>query len=251
MKTKQKLMNWQDRKQMYNEEYLKRQFVPGHPYEETQKRIAEEFIELFNPKRVLDCGCAYGWLGRAFWVVDSNIDYYGFDLNKSAITLGKTEYPEIADKLLYLDAVEGFPFDDSFFDLVIAREFIEHIDTEHLMPVIGEMRRVVSSIMVITSPMIEWTGDNSDNPFLQFLLTLTKRHGTLKENLEAISKHPNIIPAFPTPDVEEHPNCHTRSFWIELFDLLGFDEMVVADKHYAPKRFDGLCGLNLLFFKRR
>ena len=52
-------IDWEERKRLYDEAYLERQ-NPRSEFNEVRTRIAMEIKTLFNPKKVLDCGCAYG-----------------------------------------------------------------------------------------------------------------------------------------------------------------------------------------------
>lgn len=237
---------WDDRKKYYNESYLGKQGLDTLE-RDSHKLVCEELIELFNPKRVLDCGCSFGWLVKEFY--RKGIECYGVDVNPWAIEYGKKSYPDIADKLLCFDmATELLPFDDNYFDLIVAREFVEHIDDKYLFTVIGEMRRVTVAHVFLGTPML--TEGTPDAQFLQILLNLTKRNLSFSEGLKIINEHPMIIPAEPTPTNIEHPNTHCREYWITLFELIGFEQIQFDDKYYAPKRFDGLCGFCVLHFSK-
>lgn len=235
-------MNWEDRKKLYNEKYLERQGLHnGH--NATHAQIAKEIIDLFAPQRVLDCGCANGFLINQLALC--GIESYGVDINQAAIDDGRAKYPLIT--LLCLDmAIEKLPFDNRYFDLVIAREFIEHIDDEHLFFVIGEILRVTSKWMSFETPMVQ-TGAQTD-----WRDWLRERNAyPLVENLELIDKHPYLVSEYPHPENQEHPNTHCREFWIGLFNLMGFEVVYFSDEHYAPLRYDGICGLNILHLQRK
>lgn len=233
-------MNWEDRKKLYDEKYLERQCLSGD--HATHAQNAQEMIDLFHPQRVLDCGCANGWLINQFTL--RGIESYGVDINKAAIENGKARYPQI--NLLCLDmAIESLPFDNRYFDLVIAREFIEHIDDEHLFFVIGEILRVTSKWMYFETPMVQ-TGAQPD-----WRDWLRERNAyPLVENLQLIGNHPYFSDEYPHSEDIEHPNTHCRGFWIGLFGLLGFEVVYFSEEHYAPFRYDAICGLNILHLRR-
>ena len=258
-------MIWEERKRMYNAEYVKRQCLDVCPSNESilnsWSRLCEEMIELFAPKRVFECGCATGWLLNEF--SKRGIEVYGADVNEEAIKLGRQYYPEIADNLLHLDlAVDSIPFEAQFFDLVIAREFIEHIDDEHLFFTIGEMTRIASNWIFLETLTI--TGNPPDVDVQTWRDWMEKQTDLPFDSMvELIGKHPYLVPEYPHPDNREHPNTHCRQFWIKLFQLLGFENVLSAEprtfgigwfgrqEHYRPIRYDGVCGLCIMDFKRK
>ena len=82
------------------------------------RAIAEGILEFFKPKRILDVGCAMGYLVKAFW--EFGIEAYGIDISEYAIKNGITR------NLIVGDAT-SIPFKDESFDLVIALDLIEHL----------------------------------------------------------------------------------------------------------------------------
>jgi len=86
----------------------------------------EERAELFSRyvggpgRRVLDVGCRYGALTRAY--VDGN-EVVGFDVDRDALA----EAAKLGIETVWGDADEALPFEDASFDVVVCGELLEHI----------------------------------------------------------------------------------------------------------------------------
>ena len=100
----------------------------------------EERVDLFREyvggpgRRVLDLGCRYGALTRAY---AAGNDVVGVDVDREALAEAAT----LGIETRWADVDEPLPFDDASFDVVVAGELLEHVrDPERL---VGEVRRVL------------------------------------------------------------------------------------------------------------
>lgn len=85
-------------------------------------------------KRVLDLGCRYGALTRAY--AEGN-DVTGVDVDRDALA----EAAKLGVETVWADVEEPLPFDDASFDVVVAGELIEHLrDPDRL---VAEARRLL------------------------------------------------------------------------------------------------------------
>jgi SAM-dependent methyltransferase len=85
-------------------------------------------------RRVLDLGCRYGALTRAY--LEGN-DVVGVDVDREALAEAAT----LGIETVWADVDEPLPFPDASFDVVVAGELIEHLrDPERL---VAEARRVL------------------------------------------------------------------------------------------------------------
>jgi len=91
----------------------------------------------FNPKRVLDVGCAKGFMVKAFR--DQGVEAWGVDFSEYALSSA----PKEVRRYLYRVDLnkEALPFADGYFDYVTFLGTIECLDD--YKKVLGELRRVM------------------------------------------------------------------------------------------------------------
>ena len=91
---------------------------------------------LSGAKRILDLGCAAGVLGR---YKPEGIHVYGLDINPALVEEAAAYY-EIA-QVWDLDQPTRLPFSDDYFDAVVAKDILEHLQKP--WRTLGEIRRVI------------------------------------------------------------------------------------------------------------
>jgi SAM-dependent methyltransferase len=102
----------------------------------------EERVALFRRlvggpgRRVLDLGCRYGALTRAY--VEGN-DVVGVDVDRQALA----EAAKLGIETRLADVDEPLPFEDESFDVVVAGELLEHLRDPRRL--VAEARRVLRS----------------------------------------------------------------------------------------------------------
>jgi len=107
-----------DLQRLYDEEYFSTRSRPP-----MWIRRAEFIIEKFNPKTVLDIGCAYGELVKG--LDDRGIEAYGVDGSEYAINNSNSS---IKSKLYKVNLnSDQLPFEDKKFDVVGSFYSVEHI----------------------------------------------------------------------------------------------------------------------------
>ncbi|MCX6799397.1 MAG: class I SAM-dependent methyltransferase [Candidatus Diapherotrites archaeon] len=117
----------------------------SYPYEEYRHNWIDDFIvsRVKASDRLLDMGCGTGkLLGKL-----RNRELYGCDISKKALSLvakrAKTRRVNLEKRL---------PYKSAFFDCVVLREVIEHIESRsHLM---GEINRILKKggRLIVTTP---------------------------------------------------------------------------------------------------
>jgi len=118
---------------------------------------AKDLIKHFNPKKVLDAGCAKGFLTRAFRSYE--VEAYGIDISQYAIE----NADPLAKPYVILGSILDLPYKDQEFDLVLCYDVLEHLDEEEVLVGIKEACRVSSKIVAIKCPFIvyDWDRDKS------------------------------------------------------------------------------------------
>lgn len=91
-------------------------------------------------RRILDIGCASGWLTARVAERLPRASVIGLDVSPKMISYAKVKHPEI--NFIAADA-HRLPFPDKYFDLIIGTETLEHVVDP--LGVLLEMRRSLSA----------------------------------------------------------------------------------------------------------
>lgn len=110
---------------------------------------AGEIIRLFNPKKVLEIGCARGFLLKAL-MMQGLKDVEGCDISKWAIENCELE---VKEKLRWCDIREEIPYKPNSFDVVVALSILEHVEQECLDAVIKQICSISSKWIFIELPI--------------------------------------------------------------------------------------------------
>ena len=146
--------------------------------------IAQAMVEVFQPKRVLDVGCATGMIVRR--LNDLGCEAHGIDVSEWAIA--NAEHPNVR-----LASADNLPYPDSYFDLVISCHSMEHLPDSVLDQSLNEITRVSSKFMFHMLPMV------GTPPYL----------GDPEIVREQLRTDPT------------HQQLHSKEWWIDRFKALG------------------------------
>ena len=149
-----------DYKKIYDQNYFngKNSFFHGLGY----GRFARfYFSNLFKPLKshireieagkVLDVGCAYGFMLKRF---PKTFEKFGVDISDWVIKEGKKRLPGAVFEIA--DAEEKLPFPGEFFDVVICNDVLEHFKNPALaLKNIGKTLKK-EGILYITTPNSNW-----------------------------------------------------------------------------------------------
>lgn len=111
--------------------------------------VVKDFSNYYNlsdDSKILDVGCAKGFMLYDFYKLNSNFDLYGIDISKYAI---ENSVPEIKKKLQVANVMK-LPYEDNFFDLVIAINTIHNLDKNECKIALKEISRVSKKNAFIT-----------------------------------------------------------------------------------------------------
>jgi len=123
----------------------------GIPYDRTHPHwlhffgnIADEIIRAFKPKRVLDVGCAKGFLVEC--LRDRGVEAYGFDISEYAIGEVRPDIRAYCWVASVTDSIEGY------YDLVTNIEGLEHVTENEALRAIENMTGHASQILFSSTP---------------------------------------------------------------------------------------------------
>ncbi len=139
-----------DETRMYGHEYFDDpESGSGYTHYEDDEsfiRLSEVFVENLQPRRVLDVGCAKGYLMGRF--IERGIETCGIDTSEYAVG----EASEAVRAHIQIASILDIPFPDDSFDLVICMETLEHIEPHLVTRAISELARVSSQHVLASMP---------------------------------------------------------------------------------------------------
>ncbi len=120
--------------------YFRSLFRPLRPY-----------VQAIGRGRVLDVGCAYGFMLQKF---PDTFEKTGTDISDHAIAEARKRLPRARLEVTGAEDEPSFP--DDFFDIVLCNDLIEHL--ENPRRALTNMRRVLRAggILYITTPNLNW-----------------------------------------------------------------------------------------------
>ncbi len=113
----------------------------GYRYDGRWKPIAEDIINHFNLKpgmRVLDVGCAKGFLVKDLRIMCPGLEAFGLDISEYAV---KHCEPEVVGRV-YKGEADNLLFPDNSFDAVIAINSIHNLPRERCKKALSEIERI-------------------------------------------------------------------------------------------------------------
>ncbi|MDJ0838692.1 MAG: class I SAM-dependent methyltransferase [Acidobacteriota bacterium] len=113
----------------------------GYVYDGRWVAVAETARDRYNlvsGQRVLDVGCAKGFLVHDLMQVVPGLDVWGLDISNYALQHAK---PEVVNRLRWGNA-KALPWPDNFFDAVFAINTIHNLDRDDCIRSLREITRV-------------------------------------------------------------------------------------------------------------
>jgi len=122
----------------------------GRPYERSAdwlnffSIIADQIIRALHPRRVLDAGCAMGFLVEAFW--DRGVYCEGIDVSEYAISKVRGDVKDYCSVGSITDPIAGN------FDLITCIEVLEHLRPEAVRSAVANLCAAADVILFSSTP---------------------------------------------------------------------------------------------------
>lgn len=113
----------------------------GYRYDGRWKPIAEDIIQHFDLKpgmKVLDIGCAKGFLVKDLMLMCPGLQAFGLDISEYAV---KNCEPEVVGRI-YKGNADNLMFPDNSFDAVISINAIHNLPRERCKNALSEIERI-------------------------------------------------------------------------------------------------------------
>ncbi|ABS77177.1 methyltransferase [Coxiella burnetii] len=113
----------------------------GYRYDGRWVPVAKDMVDHFGLKagdRVLDIGCAKGFLVKDFMKACPGLEAYGIDISEYALMNCE---PEVVGRL-HLGNADHLPFPDNSFDVVISLNTVHNLPRERVIIALREIQRV-------------------------------------------------------------------------------------------------------------
>ncbi len=137
---KDRILSWR-----LSDEYFdgsREQGCGGYYDDDRWQPVAKDFINYYRLKsnsKILDIGCAKGFLLKEFKKLLPNAETYGVDISDYAV---ENSCPSIQDSL-YIANADNLPFKNNYFDLVISINSLHNImNLDQLSQSFKEINRV-------------------------------------------------------------------------------------------------------------
>ena len=122
----------------------------GIPYERNEHwinffdQIARQIVETLNPKKVLDAGCAWGFLVEA--LRNRGVEAYGIDISEYAIS-------NVAESIKPFCRIGSIsePFDQHY-DLIVSIEVLEHMKSDDALKAIKNFCSHSERLIISSTP---------------------------------------------------------------------------------------------------
>lgn len=140
----------------------------GYRYDGRWKSVAQRMKEHYNlPKdaRILDVGCAKGFLLHDFTEIMPSCQVRGIDVSQYAIDHAMDSVKSYLD----IGSGERLPYDDNSFDLVISINSIHNLPLERIKQAFREIQRVSRGNSYVT--VDAWRNDQEKENLYKWVLT--------------------------------------------------------------------------------
>lgn len=111
--------------------------------------VVKDFIDFYNLKdgsKILDVGCAKGFMLFDFKKINPTFKLYGIDISSYAIENSKQE----VKNFLKVGNAKNLEFENNYFDLVISINTVHNLEKKECLNALKEIQRVTKNNSFIT-----------------------------------------------------------------------------------------------------
>lgn len=180
----------------------------------------------FRVARVLDVGCATGYLVEALH--ELGVDAYGCDMSQYAV---EHAAPGARGRVRVGDPLKGLPYADHSFELVTALEVLEHLDPTQVLPALLELRRVCGGLVYATIPSFGPNPSGADGHLEGKVRPERLAHyAALGPGYDGpVPRHDLAVDADGLP-IEGHLTIASYSWWTARFAEAGFERRLDVER---------------------
>lgn len=123
-------------------------------YKVAYKSILKEYLSERNPK-ILEIGCNRGFLLSSLYQ-DGFTNIYGIDLSNDDLEIARKIVPQA--NLSCINAFEYLNKHNDFFDLIILKAVLEHIEKESILKLMNLINKSLkyNGLVIIDVPNMDW-----------------------------------------------------------------------------------------------
>ena len=224
----------------YDQVYNKKKGVQSK-WHQLKFRKINNIIEKINPKKVLDVACGPGTFLGQLPKKDDSV-YFGTDIADNQIKFANKKYSSENLKFKVSEDAK-YPFDDNYFDVITAIEFIEHISSESFDTNLNEMKRCLKKdgIIILTTPNY-----NSLWPILEYIVSKVTSQNYIEQH---ISKY-NISKLHQKIKDQNFTDINISSYlWLSPFLSIFSNSFSDLIYKFESKYFQKLGNLIICIFK--
>lgn len=158
---------------MFGREYFdgtREQGYGGYYYDGRWVAVARRIIDRYRlplGAKVLDVGCAKGFLIHDLKTIRPDLSVYGLDISQYAID---NAFPTIKASI-ERGSCDNLPFENDFFDAVVCINTIHNLDADGCERSLAEIRRVVKAAHNTFIQVDAYTSDDELETFEEWVLT--------------------------------------------------------------------------------
>jgi len=169
-----------------------------------------------KPGRVLDVGCAYGYMLQRF---PDTFEKFGLDVSEHAIDVAKKSLPTAT--FAVGNAEDKLPFDEDFFDIILLNDVLEHLEYPKLA--LENIQRVLKKggILYINTPN------------LNIIRKMIFKYPDKKEHHISLFSYSDLIVLLKNLgfDIVEHWTFLDIFFYFRFKSNIGIESAFICKKH--------------------